>query len=65
MLKAIFNVMLYKNKELTEEAKMIGDGDIIEVISIKDNYAIVHSKTYKDVFYISIGQLIGGFEKEK
>lgn len=63
MLRAIFNVMLYKNKELTEEGKMIGDGDTIEVIELKDNYAKVHSKIYKDMFYISIGQLIGGFKK--
>lgn len=63
MLRAIFNVMLYKNKELTEEGKMIGDGDTIEIIELKDNYAKVHSKIYKDTFYISIGQLIGGFER--
>jgi hypothetical protein len=63
MLRAIFNVMLYKNKELTEEGKMIGDGDIIEIIEVKDNYVKIHSKTYKDIFYISIGQLIGGFER--
>jgi len=63
MLRAIFKVMLYKNKELTEESKMIGDGDIIEVIELKDNYAKIYSKTYKDMFYISIGQLTGGFER--
>lgn len=63
MLKAIFNVMLYKNKELTEEGKIIKPGDIIEVIELKDDYVKVHSKTYKDVFFIYVGQLTGGFEK--
>ena len=63
MLKAIFNVMLYKDKELTKEGKMIGFGDTVEIIELKNNYAKVHSKTYKDMFYVSIGQLDCGFER--
>jgi len=68
MLKAIFNVMLYKDKELTEEGKMIEPNEEIYIIKIAKDYVKVHMVIEEydsnNDYYISLGQLAGGFEKE-
>lgn len=67
MLKAIFNVMLYKNKELTEEGKMIKPNDNIYMIKITKDYVKVHlvieEYNSNNDYYISLGQFKNGFEK--
>ena len=68
MLKAIFNVMLYKDKELTKEGKMIEPNDNVYIIKIAKDYVKVHvvieDYNSNNDYYISLGQLKGGFEKE-
>jgi len=68
MLKAIFNVMLYKDKELTEEGKMIEPNEEIYIIKIAKDYVKVHMVIEEydsnNDYYISLGQLAAGFEKE-
>lgn len=60
MLKAIFNVMLYKNKELTEEGKMIKPNNKVDIIEIAQNYVKVH---IINDYYISLEQFKNAFEE--
>ena len=60
MLKAIFKVMLYKNKELTEEGKIIEPNDKVDIIEIDQNYVKVRSVID---YYISLEQFENAFEE--
>lgn len=65
MLKAIFNVMLYEDPELTmEKGNMLKPGDKIKIEKMFKTCAKISTNVYDGAkFYISFEQLANGFEK--